>query len=214
VSNISLTDRSRQSNHRLSEMVAVLLLGIATVGTAWCGYEASRWNQDQADLARQSSDLRVESNRQFGLATQEIVYDANLVAQYAKAVVDGDTRLQEFFRTTLFRPAFLPVLERWQEAIQAGKTPQNLLEDKDYLSSQMSEYQATQSRSEAIDLEGKKAGEHADEYVLITLLLASALFFAGVTTSFKLMAARLVLITLAAVLIAYCISRIVNLPVT
>ncbi|HEY6800157.1 MAG TPA: hypothetical protein VI121_05905, partial [Agromyces sp.] len=102
-------------------MIAVLLLGIATIGTAWCGYEASRWNQDQGDLARQSSDLRVEANRQFGLATQSIAYDATLVAQYAKAVVDGDTGLQEFYRSTLFRPAFLPVLERWQEALQDGK---------------------------------------------------------------------------------------------
>ena len=214
MSNIARAERSRQSNNRLSEMIAVFLLGIATIGTAWCGYQASRWNQDQGDLARQSSDLRVEANRQFGLATQQIVYDANLVAQYAKAVVDGDTKLQNFFKTTLFRPAFLPVLERWQQAISEGKTPPNLLQDKDYLNSQLADYQTTQSKSEAIDLEGKRAGDNADDYVLITVLLAAALFFAGVTTSFKLQMARLVLITFAAVLIAYCISRIVTLPVT
>jgi hypothetical protein len=214
VSNASRSERNRQSSNRLSEMIAVLLLGIATIGTAWCGYEASRWNQDQGDLARQSSDLRVEANRQFGLATQSIAYDATLVAQYAKAVVDGDTGQQEFYRSTLFRPAFLPVLERWQEALQDGKAPQNLLEDADYVDSQLAGYQETQGRAEAIDVEAKEAGENADEYVLITLLLASALFFAGVTTSFKLQMARLVLVALAAVLIAYCISRITTLPVT
>ena len=132
MSNVSRPERSRQPNNRLSEMLAVLLLGIATIGTAWCGYQASRWNQEQGDISREGSDLRIEANRQFGLATQAIVYDANLVAQYAKAVVDGDTRLQQFFRTTLFRPAFLPVLERWEEAIKAGETPPNLLEDSDY----------------------------------------------------------------------------------
>ena len=120
MSNTGGAERSRQSNNRLSEMLAVLLLGIATIGTAWCGYEASRWNQDQGDLAREASDLRVEGNRQFGLATQSIVYDVNLVAQYAKAVVDGDTKLQEFFKTTLFRPAFLPVLERWTKRFGYG----------------------------------------------------------------------------------------------
>lgn len=214
MSNAARTERGRHADNRLSEMVAVMLLGIATIGTAWCGYQASRWNQDQGDLSRASSDLRVEANRQFGLATQEIVYDANLVAQYAKAVVDGDTRLQEFFRTTLFRPAFLPVLERWQQAIESGTLPPNLLEDRDYLDAQLAGYQETQTKAEAIDLESKQAGENGDEYVLITLLLAAALFFAGVTTSFKVHAARLVLISLAAVLIAYCISRIVELPIT
>jgi hypothetical protein len=214
VSNTARTERSRQSNNRLSEMIAVLLLGVATIGTAWCGYQASRWNQDQGQIARDGSDLRVEGNRQFGLATQAIVYDANLVAQYAKAVVDGDTDLQQFFRTTLFRPAFLPVLERWEDAIEAGETPPNLLQDSDYVGGELAEYEATQSRAEAKDVEAKDAGKNGDDYVLITVLLASALFFAGVTTSFKLQLARLMLIGLAAVLIAYCLSRIATLPVT
>ena len=214
MSNTARPERSRQSNNRLSEMIAVVLLGVATIGTAWCGYQASRWNQDQSDIARQGSDLRVESNRQFGLATQAIVYDANLVAQYAKAVVDGDTKLQDFYRTTLFRPAFLPVLERWQQAVQAGTKPPPLLEDRDYLDSQFADYQATQTKAEAKDVESKQAGKNGDDYVLLTLLLASALFFAGVTTSFKLNAARMVLLMLAAVSIAYCISRIATLPVS
>jgi hypothetical protein len=214
VSNVSRPERSRQSDHRLSEMLAVLLLGIATIGTAWCGYQASRWNQEQGDISREGSDLRIEANRQFGLATQALVYDANLVAQYAKAVVDGDTDLQQFFRTTLFRPAFLPVLERWEAAIEAGGTPPNLLQDSDYVGGELAEYEATQSEAEAKDVEAKDAGKNGDDYVLVTVLLASALFFAGVTTSFKMQAARLMLIGLAAVLIAYCLSRIATLPVT
>jgi hypothetical protein len=214
VSNTARPERSRQSNNRLSEMIAVLLLGVATIGTAWCGYQASRWNQDQGEIAREGSDLRVEANRQFGLATQAIVYDANLVAQYARAVVDGDTQLQEFYRATLFRPAFLPVLERWQQSIQEGRTPTRLLEDRDYVDSQLADYQATQASAEAKDVEAKDAGKNGDDYVLTTLLLAAALFFAGVTTSFKMQLARLVLLMFAAVLIAYCLSRITTLPVT
>jgi hypothetical protein len=214
VSTAARPERSRQSNNRLSEMIAVLLLGVATIGTAWCGYQASRWNQDQGDISREGSDLRVEANRQFGLATQTIVYDANLVAQYAKAVVDGDTQLQEFYRTTLFRRDFLPVIERWQQAIQQGNTPPNLLEDRDYVDTQLADYQATQAKAEAKDVEAKEAGKNGDDYVLVTVLFAASLFFAGVTTSFKLQAARLVLLMLAAVLIAYCLSKIATLPVT
>jgi hypothetical protein len=195
-------------------MIAVLLLGVATIGTAWCGYQASRWNQEQGEISRDGSDLRVEGNRQFGLATQAIVYDANLVAQYAKAVVDGDTQLQDFLRSTLFRAEFLPVVDRWQQAVQDGETPPRLLEDREYLDSQLADYQATQAEAEAKDVEAKEAGENGDDYVLLTVLLAAALFFAGVTTSFKMQMARLVLLMFATVLIAYCLSRIATLPVT
>ena len=214
MSNAARPERSRQSNNRLSEMIAVLLLGVATIGTAWSGYQASRWNQDQGEISREGSDLRIEANRQFGLATQAIVYDSNLIAQYAKAVVDGDTGLQEFYRATLFRPAFLPVLDRWEQMIKDGKTPTRLLEDREYLDSQLGDYEATQAKSEAKDVEAKEAGKNGDDYVLLTVLLAAALFFAGVTTSFKLQAARLVLLMLAALLIAYCISRVATLPVS
>ena len=192
----------------------MLLLGVATIGTAWCGYQASRWNQEQGEISRDGSDLRVEGNRQFGLATQAIVYDANLVAQYAKAVVDGDTQLQDFLRSTLFRAEFLPVVDRWQQAVQDGETPPRLLEDREYLDSQLADYQATQAEAEAKDVEAKEAGENGDDYVLLTVLLAAALFFAGVTTSFKMQTARLVLLMFATVLIAYCLSRIATLPVT
>jgi hypothetical protein len=214
VSSTARAERSRQSDNRLTEMIAVLLLGVATIGTAWCGYQASRWNQDQNEIARQGSDLRVEANRQFGLATQGIVYDTNLVAQYAKAVVDGDTQLEKFYRETLFRPQFLPVLERWQSAIEDGESPTRLLEDPDYVDSQFGDYQNTQASAEVKDVAATEAGENGDDYVLLTLLLASALFFAGVTTSFKMQMARLVLLALASVLIAYCLSRIATLPVS
>jgi hypothetical protein len=213
VSNTSGSQRNRSSNNRLSEMIAVLLLGVATIGTAWSGYQASRWNQDQNDIAREASDLRVEANRQFGLATQSILYDANLVTQYAQAVSNGDTRFQDFLKNTMFRPDFLPVIERWQAAVQAGKTPPRLLDDQDYINKQLAPYQATQAKAEAKDLEAKDAGSNGDDYVLLTLLLAASLFFAGVTTSFKLEPARLILLLLAGVLLAYCISRIATLPV-
>ena len=99
------------------------------------------------------------------------------------------------------------------ELIKEGKTPTRLLEDPEYLDSQLGDYEATQAKSEAKDVEAKEAGKNGDDYVLLTVLLAAALFFAGVTTSFKLQAARLVLLMLAALLIAYCISRVATLPV-
>ena len=81
----SIRTSSRGTRDRLTEMIAVLLLGIATVGKAWCGYQSSRWNSEQQDLGRRASDERVEANRLFGLALQTVQYDANMIAQYAQA---------------------------------------------------------------------------------------------------------------------------------
>jgi len=49
--------------------------------------------------------------------------------------------------------------------------------------------------------------------VLTTLLLASALFFAGVTTSFRVRFAQVLLLFGATLMIGYAASRLVDLPV-
>ena len=40
---------------RSFEIMAVLLLGVATLGSAWCGYQAAKWNGRESDLARQAT---------------------------------------------------------------------------------------------------------------------------------------------------------------
>lgn len=204
---------SHTARDRLTEMVAVLLLGIATVGTAWCGYQSSRWNSEQQELGRRASDERVEANRLFGLAVQTIQYDASMIAEYAQAVVDEDTGLQRFFKASLFRPDFLPTLEEWEEEATQGRAPTNLLSDPEYLDEQLSGYQTANAKAEATDVEAQEAGDNGDEYVVLTLLLAMALFFAGVTTTFQLRGARILLLALASVAIAFAISKIASLPV-
>ena len=49
--------------------------------------------------------------------------------------------------------------------------------------------------------------------MLTTLILASALFFAGLTTSFRVRFARLLLLGGASLLIAYAASRLVDLSI-
>ena len=198
---------------RLLEIVAVLLLGITTVGTAWCGYEASQWNGQQSDLARQSSDERVEAGRLFGLATQKVAYDSSIIAQYAVAAQAGNTALTDFYRKTLVRSDFLPVLDKWIAEVKAGGTPTNLTEDQDYLNAQFADYKAATAKAEALSAESQQAGNTGDQYVVTTILLAVALFFAGVTSSFRYRPAQAFLLILAVGTVAVAASRLADLPI-
>ncbi len=198
---------------RVIEVLAVLLLGIATVGTAWCGYQSSQWNGAQTDYARESSDERVEASRLFGLATQQIAYDANIVSQYAQAVQTGNTQLTQFYRQYLVRPAFLPLLDQWQAEIQAGGTPGSLFENQEYLTAQFADYQKAVAQSEAYTALSQEASETSDAYVITTIMLAIALFFAGVTSSFRYQPARVFLIILCLGTVAYAAVRLADLPI-
>ncbi len=208
-----MNEKSTTLGERLIEIIAVLLLGIATVGTAWCGYQSSQWNGAQTDLARESSDERVEASRLFGLATQKIAYDANIVAQYAQAVVEGDDRLAQFYRQNLVRPQFLPFLDEWQAEIAAGQAPTSLFQDQEYLDTQFAEYQKAVDQAEALSQQSQQASATSDEYVITTILLAIALFFAGVTSSFRYQPARVFLVLLAVGTVAVAAVRLADLPI-
>ena len=165
-------------------------------------------------LRSEGTDARVEASRQFGLATQKVAYDASIVAQYAQAFIDGNEKLATFYRTTLFRPDFLPVVERWEAAVKAGGAPPtNLFQDPAYLDAQFAEYQKAEAAANLNVEKVDEAGEMGDDYVLTTVVLASAMFFAGVTTSFRLRVPRLMLLAAAGLTIAYAASRLVTLDV-
>ncbi len=200
-------------SHRLLEIIAVLILGITTVGTAWCGYQASQWNGAQSDLARESSDDRVEASRLFGLATQKVAYDSNIIANYAIAAQQGNDKLTEFYRKTLVRPAFMPILDSWIAEAQAGGTPASLFTDTAYLDQQFGDYRAATDKAEKATQASQAAGQTANAYVVTTILLAVALFFAGVTSSFKYVPARVFLLILALGTIAVAASRLADLPI-
>ena len=208
-----MNEKATTLGERLIEIIAVVLLGIATVGTAWCGYQSSQWNGAQSDLARQSSDERVEASRLFGLATQKIAYDANIVAQYAQAIVEGDDNLAQFYRKNLVRPPFLPLLDQWQAEIAAGAAPTSLFQDQAYLDTQFSDYQKAVDQAEALSQQSQQASETSNEYVITTILLAIALFFAGVTSSFRYQPARVLLVLLAVGTVAVAAVRLADLPI-
>lgn len=198
---------------RFLEILAVMLLGLATVGTAWCGLQASLWNGDQGDLANASAAQRIESSRLFGLATQTLAYDATMVEGYSGAVLAGDERAQEFYRTSLIRPGLLPFLEKWQAQIQSGGQPPNLVTDQEYLDSLQGEYRTVDAEAEELAAQADEAGRAGDSYVLTTVILAIALFFAGVTSSFRYPIVRTALLTGSVLAIAAAAVRIIDLPI-
>ena len=124
-------------------------------------------------------------------------YDSQIVAQYAEAKSAGNTRLLRFYRASLMRPDFLPTLDRWEAEVDAGRLPTGLTEDQAYVTAQLADYRAAVARASASTAASQEAGQSADAYVATTILLAAALFFAGVTSSFRYRPARVLLLLAA-----------------
>jgi hypothetical protein len=204
---------SGDKNSRLLEVMAVVFLAVATVGSTWCAYQASQWNGEESRLARESSDERIEASRLFSLGTQKVSYDTNTIGLYAQAVADDNENLQAFIRDNIARAEFRGVMAEWLATIEAGGTLTPLLEDEEYIAGQFASYDAAVDLAEASTQLSIEAGDTASDYLLTTLLIAIGLFFAGVTTSFKMRSMRLLLLMGSGLTLAVSASRLAELPI-
>jgi hypothetical protein len=199
---------------RAIEVLTVVLLGIATVASAWCAYQSSRWNGTETDEARATTEARVEQARLFATGTQIGSYDSNVLLAYAEAQAADQAALAEFIRTTLMRPEFAPVLETWEDEVasddaQLSPIPANeAYTDALFAGAEAAEQEAIDAAANAA-----AAGSNADAYLMTTLFMASALFFAGVVSSFESRGPKLALLTMSMVMLAVGAARIVDLPV-
>ena len=195
-------------------MLAVLLLGVGSVATAWCGIEASRWNGEEA---RESRDAGIDPHRRLRSRSHSVPRSSRTTRTSRPSTrapsSTAKRTLREFLRENLVRPEFLPVLDRWEAAIRAGDQSFSLFTDEEYLDSLFADSTATAAESDAALERSNEASDNADDYLLMTLLTATALFFAGVTTSFASRPARLALLALAATIITFTAARLIDLPV-
>jgi hypothetical protein len=60
------------------EVVSTVLLALAAVATAWSGYQASRWNGEQARAFSRANASRLEPTRSSNLANAQTEIDVTI----------------------------------------------------------------------------------------------------------------------------------------
>ena len=103
------------------EIVATVLLALATVATAWSGYQASRWNGEQAKAFSRGNAARIESTRSSSRADAQTQIDVATFTQWVDAYARNETMLADFYFKR-FRAEFKPAVDAWI-ATKPLKTP-------------------------------------------------------------------------------------------
>ena len=67
------------------EVVAAILLSLATVLSAWGAYQATRWSGEQANNYAESAALRAESGRHGTIASRQIEIDVQTYIAWVDA---------------------------------------------------------------------------------------------------------------------------------
>ncbi|HEY8167187.1 MAG TPA: hypothetical protein VIF84_00595 [Candidatus Limnocylindrales bacterium] len=169
------------------EIVAAVLLALATVLSAWGAYQATRWSGEQADAYAESGALRAASGRQASIAARNVQVDVSTFLAWAQAKATDDERLATFVETR-FRNEFRVPFEAWlneappdAEGLPSG-TP---FERADYLLDAQVQADALAAQADAALDEARYDNQISDNFVLTAVLFASVLFFAGTAAKFR-----------------------------
>lgn len=170
-----------RGEHRL-ELVAVLLLAIATLATAWCGYQAARWSGHLSEQFAHLSTARVKAAEAAPRAGQLRIDDLLYFDGWLEARESGNAELTRMYRRR-FRPEFVPAFEAWmaQRPFTNQEAVPGPLYVPQYRSSDLERSAELHAVADDHHAEGTQAKINADRYILATVFMAAVLFFAGIS---------------------------------
>jgi hypothetical protein len=179
------------------ELVATVLLAVSAVATAWCSYQATRWNGEQAKTAASASATRFQAARAADLANAQTEVDVATFTQWVDAYAQDQTKLADFYRAR-FREEFRPAVEAWiaTRPLKNPDAPLTPFAMPEYKLAASADAASLDKQAEVLAAQVRSDIQRASNYVLGVVLFAVALFFAGIST--KLSAPRLQAATLAA----------------
>jgi hypothetical protein len=202
-----------QEKKKWVEPVAALLMALATLSTAWCGYESAAWTRQSNRLMNEFNTLE----RRAGLLTlqgmQQATIQTGMFMQALAAHQAGNDKLLNFYVER-----FPPELRKAYDAWMAQKPFENPNADPHPFVPKLYETPGTREAADANARaansleEARKAGTVSGQYLANTVLFAAVLFFANASSRFEQRRVRIVAFSFAIAVFLFTVVRTAMFP--
>lgn len=194
------------------ELVATVLLGVATLASAWCTYQSELWNSEQLEKMANANLAQTESLRATEVANRNAILDAATFANLVQAEARGDERAVRFLGARV-RPAFKPILEAWvARGTKQGPPPGTPFDDPAYRAQADAEIARLRDQARALLQTANVANANSDRFVMRTVLFTLSLFFLGIAGQLNGRLSRRLALIFGAVVLVLTLLTLVRLP--
>ena len=163
------------------EFVAVLVLSVTTILTAWSAFESSKWGGAMSISFSQASSARIEAARLDGAGNVRISNHIGLWTQWAAAAGAGDTELADF----LVERFPEPLGSAHRDWLAAGGVtpgaPGSPFEMPSYVLPEKTDAAAADDRADGLFRAALVHNQRSDDYTILTVLFAAVLFFTAMS---------------------------------
>jgi hypothetical protein len=198
---------------KIVEILAAVVISVAAVMTSWLGFQAALWDGEQAAHYAEASTARVAATRASTAAGQLETADLLMFQQWLAASAQDEPRLQAFYRER-FRPEFAVAFEAWIATcpFENPKAPPTPFAMPQYHSQRLAEAQGLQQQADALFARGQRDNDVSDRFVRGTVLLAIALFFGGISQTFRSTSIKAALVVGALIVCLVSAAQVAHLP--
>ncbi|MFN8533303.1 MAG: hypothetical protein U0556_07130 [Dehalococcoidia bacterium] len=199
---------------RWAEIVAAALLALASMSTAWCAYQSTRWSGERTSAAGTVSTANTKVAKLTNLAMQRTALHADLFVAWLEATNSDNRQLADFLFARFPEP-LLSATRAWQATSPwtnpaAPLTPFAMAE---YVLPETVEATRWEAAAEAATAQVNLADQVADRYVAFTVIFAAALFFGGISGKFSWPPVDYTLLGLGVLVLLVGASLMAMLPV-
>jgi hypothetical protein len=210
-----LSESSGATTHRERslELLATVLLSLATLGIAWSGYQAARWSGIQSRHYAEANTARALANRASTTAGQDRLQDLLNFNRWLDASTQGNVTLTRLYEAR-FRPEFRPAFEAWvlQDPLHNTAAIPSPPFMPQYHPPEAAVVNQLERKADRAFTGGRDATDHTDNYVFTTVFFAAVLFFAGISMRFAWFEMRVIVLGLGTLCLVYALVRVVSLP--
>jgi len=178
------------------ELIAVILLSLVAMLTAWCGFQASKWGGDSSVAFSEASDARIQASGFESQARDARGLDLAVYAQWVEAEVNGNQMLADYIEAR-FTPEFDAAFAAWEAD---GRLENGPFTREEYIPAGTDESAATRAEADASFQRALDFNEKGDNYSLITVLFALVLFLSAIAQRGSSVLGPRIVLTVAGVL--------------
>jgi hypothetical protein len=194
------------------ELAATILLSLATIAAAWSGYQATRWGGVQANSYSAAAAKRTEATQQNSIFAAQAQIDVMSWITYLEHLQAGDQRGAAFLRDR-FRQEFKPAFDAWMaQATPDAYPPGTPFDLPQYQPAARRSANQLNAEAEEHAAAARRANQLSDNFVLVAVVMASVLFFAGVGTKVKARGTRLFMLVAGFVLFVTGVWFMLSMP--
>ena len=205
--------REPEEKRKWVEPVTALLMALATLSTAWCGYESAAWTRQSNRLMNEFNTLERRAALLTMQGTQQATIHAGMFMQALAAHQAGNDKLANFY-IERFPPELRKAYDAWmaQKPFENPNADPHPFVPKLYVTPGTRE--AAEATAEAADSqqEARKAGNISGQYLANTVLFATVLFFASASGRFEQRGVRVVAFGFATAVFLFAVLRTAMLP--